>query len=107
MFDLRETLMQTSQIQLVPIGIDAWRVVDAGRGPIGHLRVDRDAQGEHFAVKRFHPSDRQFHALGRFWSRDDAVEAVDDYYGLRGFGAAAADEASAGAAPPASEGTVV
>ncbi|RCL84791.1 MAG: hypothetical protein DBW62_08340 [Microbacterium sp.] len=76
MFDLRETLMQTSQIQLVPIGIDAWRVVDAGRGPIGHLRVDRDAQGEHFAVKRFHPSDRQFHALGRFWSRDDAVEAL-------------------------------
>ncbi|MBD3751714.1 MULTISPECIES: hypothetical protein [Microbacterium] len=68
--------MQATHLQLIPIGIDAWRVVDPGRGPIGHVRVGRDAQGEHFSVKRFHPSDRQFHALGQFWNRDDAVEAL-------------------------------
>lgn len=68
--------MQTPQIQLVPIGIDAWRVVDRVRGPIGQVRAGRDAHGEHFSVRRFHPRDRQFHAIGTFWSRDDAVDAL-------------------------------
>lgn len=68
--------MQTPRIQLVPIGIDTWRVIDPGRGPIGHLRVGQDEQGEHFSVKRFHPRDRQFHPLGRFGSQDDAIDAL-------------------------------
>ncbi len=68
--------MQRPRIQLIPIGIDAWRVVDPGRGPIGQVRVGRDEQGEHFAAKRFHPRDRRFHALGQFWSREDAVDAL-------------------------------
>jgi hypothetical protein len=48
------------------------------------------------------PDDQKEQRTAAFSRAMAAFEAVDDYYGLRGFGAAAADEASrhAAAAPP-------
>ncbi|WP_434970581.1 hypothetical protein [Microbacterium sp. bgisy207] len=68
--------MTTPRIRLVPIGIDTWRVVHDDLGPIGQVRAGWDEQGEHYAVKRFHPRDRRFHVLGRFWNKDDAIDAL-------------------------------
>lgn len=57
-------------------GDHLWRVIDAGGGIRGHLRVVADPLGIRYRAERLHLASGGFHLVGEFWDADDAAAAL-------------------------------
>ncbi len=58
--------------RLIPVGTDAWRVIDVRGRALGHVKRD----GERFLARRFHVPTASYRELGAFWSMEEACACV-------------------------------
>lgn len=65
-----------SDLRLLPVGDDLWRVVDRTGLALGHLAVTSTAGGVRWHARRFHVPSRAFRDIGSFWTPAEAVECL-------------------------------
>lgn len=62
----------TTRERLIPVGSDAWRVIDRSGRALGHVKRADDR----FLARRFHVPTATFRELGAFRSVDDACACL-------------------------------
>lgn len=73
---LPPTALNADGVQMIPIGMQRWRVLDRLGRARGQLVVTDGPDGPRFRARRFSPSTGTFHDLGDFWRASDALECL-------------------------------